>query len=67
MQITKLPLVFCKKNLDITLSFVGEVSGDFCLLWLVGQNCILCWINFEPLNCIYFGTEGAGPLVPARD
>ena len=30
MQITKLPFVFCKKNLDIDLSFVREVSGDSC-------------------------------------
>ena len=58
MQITKLPLVFCKKNLDIGLSFVQKVSGDSCLLLLLSQNCILCGINFKPQNCIYFGTEG---------
>jgi hypothetical protein len=46
-KITKFPLVFCKKDLDIGLSFACEVSGVSCLVWLVGQNCILCETNFE--------------------
>ena len=58
VQITKLSLIFCKKILDIALSFVQEVSGDSCLLWLISQSCIFCGINFELQNCIYFGTEG---------
>ena len=36
MQIIKLLFVFCKKNLDIALSFIGEVSENSYLLWLVG-------------------------------
>ena len=58
MQIIKLSLVFCKKNLDIGLSFVQEVFRDSCILWLLDQNYIFCETNFEPQNCIYFRTDG---------
>ena len=57
MKLLKYSL-FLKKNLDISLSFVWEISGVSCLLWLLGQSYIFCGTNFEPKNCIYFETVG---------
>jgi hypothetical protein len=44
---TKLPLIFYKKDLGIDLSFVEETFGDSCLLWLVSQSYILCETKFK--------------------
>jgi hypothetical protein len=46
-KMTKLPLVFYKKDIGIDLSFVQETSGDSCLLWLVSQNCIFVGQNLN--------------------
>jgi hypothetical protein len=46
-KMTKIPLVFYEKNLDIVLSFVREVSRFFCLLWLTSERCILYETKFE--------------------
>jgi hypothetical protein len=55
-KMTKLPLVFCEKDLDMSLSFVWRPFRVSCLLWLVDKSCILYETNFKLWNCIYFGT-----------